>query len=46
MIRLNEPVLVDCWEFRVDTDELLRRLQQLPESDEVSTLSAAASPGR
>ena len=28
-IWLNE-VLVDYWEFRVDTDELLRRLQRLP----------------
>ena len=29
-IRLNEAVVVDYWEFRVDTDELLRRLQRLP----------------
>ena len=29
-IRLNEAVLVSYWEFRVDTDELLQRLQRLP----------------
>lgn len=29
-IRLNEALLVDYWEFRIDTDELLRRLQRLP----------------
>jgi hypothetical protein len=29
-IQLNEVVLVDYWEFRLDTDELLQRLQRLP----------------
>jgi hypothetical protein len=29
-IRLNEVVLVDYWEDRIYTDELLRRLQRLP----------------
>jgi hypothetical protein len=29
-IRLNEAVLVENWEFRVDTDELLQRLQRWP----------------
>jgi hypothetical protein len=29
-IRLNEDALVDYWEFRLDTDELLQRLQRLP----------------
>ena len=29
-IRLNEAVLIDYWEERIYTDELLRRLQRLP----------------
>jgi hypothetical protein len=29
-IRLNEAVLLDYWEERIFTDELLRRLQPLP----------------
>jgi hypothetical protein len=29
-IRLNEAVLIDYWEERIFTDELLRRLQRLP----------------
>jgi hypothetical protein len=29
-IRLNEAALVDYWEFRIDTDELLQRLRPLP----------------
>jgi hypothetical protein len=29
-IRLNEPVLVDYWEGRIYTDELLARLRKLP----------------
>ncbi len=29
-IRLNEAVLIDYWEERIYTDELLRRLQWLP----------------
>jgi hypothetical protein len=28
-IRLNRVVLVDYWDFRIDTDELLQRLQPL-----------------
>jgi hypothetical protein len=29
-IRLNQAVLIDYWEERIYTDELLRRLQRLP----------------
>lgn len=29
-IRLNEAVLIDYWEERIFTDELLRRLLRLP----------------
>ena len=29
-IRLNEAVLVDYWEERIYTDELLQHLQRLP----------------
>jgi hypothetical protein len=29
-IRLNEAALIDNWEERIYTDELLRRLQRLP----------------
>jgi hypothetical protein len=29
-IRLNEPVLIDYWEERIFTDELLARLRRLP----------------
>jgi hypothetical protein len=29
-IRLNEAVLLDYWEQRIFTDELLARLQKLP----------------
>ena len=29
-IRLNEAVLIDYWEERIYTDELLRHLQRLP----------------
>ena len=29
-IRLNEAVLIDDWEERIYTDELLQRLQRLP----------------
>jgi len=29
-IRLNEAALVDYWEFRIDTDELLQCLRPLP----------------
>jgi hypothetical protein len=28
-IRLNEAVLVDYWDFRIDTDEFLQRLKPL-----------------
>ena len=29
-IRLNEAVLVDYWDGRIYTDELIQRLQRLP----------------
>ena len=29
-IRLNETAIVDYWNFQIDTDEFLQRLQQLP----------------
>jgi hypothetical protein len=29
-IRLNEAALVDCWDGRIYTDELIQRLQRLP----------------
>jgi hypothetical protein len=29
-IRLNEVALVACWEYRIDTAELMQRLQRLP----------------
>ena len=28
-VERNEAVLVDYWDFRIDTDELLQRLQPL-----------------